>query len=94
MKNTEQAVRKLGFEGAMVGILTRLWEGVPFKDEKKKWQKLGILKGNKLCMSKDELANPSLTLALWGMMWEGILSRSNNPRAEATASPRGIKDTG
>jgi len=92
MKNTEDAVRKLGVEGAMVGILSRVWDGVPFKEEKTKWQKLGIMKGNKLCMSKDELANPSLTLALWGMVWEGVLSRQRShttPQDESQAK-RGV----
>lgn len=73
--NTRKIISDMGFCKRTTNVLVRLAEGRPTEREKKRWNELKVMQGDKIVMSKEEIELSGLTFCLFGSIWEGHLER-------------------
>ena len=78
-KIADKEVRKAmegEFKPESIERLMRLLNLTPTKEERKRWEEVGLMNNGKLCMSGDEIEDFSIVvLAIWDCMFEGYIER-------------------
>lgn len=73
-RKIRKALKKDGWEKEKINRIIRLLRMKPTKEERRRWEKIGLIKEGVIVLSKDEEKRvDTLTLTLWEMAVEGLL---------------------
>lgn len=78
-KKAIAVLRKVGLSEDACARTARLLLAKPTPKEKRKWQQIGVMMGNKLAASNEEMNDLAITVCLWDLMWQGKLIRITDP---------------